>query len=201
MTLGGKAEFNIANALAAILAAYTNKIKLSTIRQALKTFIPSAETTPGRINLFEFNDFDVLLDYAHNPHGLKALGKLVRNMEAESRIGVITAVGDRRDEDIIAVGEAAAEIFDEIIIRHDEDMRGRRVEEVEKLLTRGIVKVNDKIPITYSLAECEAVEYAIENAKTDSLIVVLSDNIRKVTDCILQYQQREKERSQLQRAG
>ncbi|MFL5808765.1 MAG: cyanophycin synthetase [Flavisolibacter sp.] len=201
LTYGGKAEFNIANALAACLAAYTNKIKLSTIRQALKTFIPSVETTPGRINLFEFNEFDVLLDYAHNPHGLKALGKFVKNFEVDNRIGVITAVGDRRDEDIIAVGEVAAGIFDEIIIRHDEDMRGRRIEEVEDLLTQGIVRVNDKIPITYSLAECKAVEHAIENAKEGSLIVVLSDNIRKVTDCIVQYQQREKERNQLQQTG
>ena len=111
-------------------------------------------------------------------------------------MGIITGVGDRRDEDIIALGEEAARIFDEIIIRHDDDMRGRTIEEVENLVTSGIVNVKAGIPITYSMAECEAVEFAIDHAVPDSLIVVLTENIKKVTDCVLNYQQKFKEQNQ-----
>jgi cyanophycin synthetase len=201
LTFGGKAEFNIANILAATLAAYTNKITLSTIREALKSFVPSHETTPGRANVFDFGDFNVLLDYAHNPHGVRAVGKFIHAFEAKTKVGIITGVGDRRNEDIVALGEESAKIFDEIIIRHDEDMRGRSIEEMENLLTEGIVRVNPSIPITYSMAECEAVNYAIEHAAPGSLIVVLSDNIRKVTECILEHQQKHKETiAQWQRA-
>ena len=188
LTFDGKAEFNIANVLAASLAAYTNRIKLSTIRQVLKNFVPSYETTPGRMNVFKFADFNIILDYAHNPHGIRAMGKFIKSFEAKTKVGIITGVGDRRDEDIIALGEEAAKIFDELILRHDNDMRGRTIEEVENLLTRGIVNVNPDIPITYSMAECESVEYAIQHAVPNSVIVIFTENIKKVTECILHHQ-------------
>ena len=189
VTFNGKAEFNIANALAACLAAYVNKIKLSTIRKALRSFIPSNETTPGRVNIFEFPDFNVILDYAHNPHGVRALGKFIRSFDAGTKVGVITGVGDRRDEDIIAIAEEAAKIFDEIIIRHDDDLRGRTHEEMDRLLTEGIRKVDATKPLTYCWCECEAVDQAILNARPGSLIVVLIDNIKKVAECIRRHQE------------
>jgi cyanophycin synthetase len=184
ITFGGKADFNIANVMAACLAAYTNGITLNTIRLALKTFIPSVETTPGRLNMFDFNDFKVMLDYAHNPHGLRALGKFVRSFDVSRRIGVITGVGDRRDEDIIAVGEEAARIFDEVIIRLDEDLRGRTEEELIELLRRGVQNIDKNKPIAYTRTECEGTEYAIDHATPNSLIVILVDNVQKIQEHI-----------------
>jgi cyanophycin synthetase len=184
ITFGGKAEFNIANALAASLAAYTNNIRLSTIRKALQTFIPSQETTPGRINIFEFNDFTVMLDYAHNPHGVKALGRFIKTIDAETKIGVITGVGDRRDEDIISLAEEAAKIFDEIVIRHDADLRGRTHEELDRLLTEGVRRVAPNKPLSYYWNECEAVENAIKSRKPKSLIVVLIEDFTSVAECV-----------------
>lgn len=201
MTFGGRAEFNIANALAASLAAYASKIKLGTIRNALRSFVPSKESTPGRLNIYDFNDFTVLLDYAHNPHGVRALGKFVKTFEASTRIGIITGVGDRRDEDIVALGEEAAKIFDEIIIRHDEDMRGRTYEELIDLLTAGVHRVDESIPISCFGLECEAVERALQLRKPGSLIVVLSDNVQAVTECVMKHQQLDREQfASLQKA-
>ncbi|MBO9683891.1 MAG: cyanophycin synthetase, partial [Flavisolibacter sp.] len=174
----------------------TNRIKLNTIREVLRTFVPSHETTPGRVNVFDFGDFNVVVDYAHNPHAVKAVGTFIKSFNAKTKIGIIAGVGDRRDEDIIALGEESAKIFDEILIRHDEDMRGRTIEEVENLITKGIINVNPDIPITYSLAECEAVDYAIGHAIPDSVIVVLTENIKKVTECILQHQKKYREQNQ-----
>jgi cyanophycin synthetase len=195
LTFGGKAEFNIANALAASLAAYTNRIKLNTIREVLRNFVPSHETTPGRVNIFEFGDFNVMVDYAHNPHAVKAVGKFINSFDSKTKIGIITAVGDRRNEDIIALGEESAKVFDEIIIRHDDDMRGRTIEEIENLITKGIVNINPDIPITYSMAECEAVDYAIDHAIPDSVIVVLTENVSRITNCVLQHQKKYKEQN------
>jgi len=199
VTFNGKCDFNVANALAASLAAYTCGIELNTIRRSLQSFVPSPQTTPGRLNIFQFAQFTLLLDYAHNPHGLKALGKFVDTFESKEKIGVITAVGDRRNEDIVAMGEEAAKIFTGIVLRHDSDMRGRTVEEVEGLLMKGIQRAGDKIPIARSLEECESVEYAIERARPGSLVVVLTDNIKEVTACVEKHLQQEKER-QLQQA-
>jgi cyanophycin synthetase len=202
VTFEGKAEFNIANVLAAILAAYTHKFRISTIRRALQNFIPSPENTPGRINIYEFNDCTVMLDYAHNAHGVRALGKLIKNLPARNRVGVITGVGDRRDEDIIALAEEAAKIFDEIIIRHDEDLRGRTHEELDELLTEGVRKVDQHKPISYVWCECEAVENAYRNRKPYSLIVVLIENIAQVSECIKGFQIEEKEQqAYLNKAG
>jgi cyanophycin synthetase len=191
LTFGGKAEFNIANALAASLAAYTCKIKLGTIRAALRSFVPSNESTPGRINIYEFKDFTVVLDYAHNPHGLRALGKFITTMEG-NKVGIITGVGDRRDEDITAIGEEAAKVFDEIIIRHDNDMRGRTYEEVDRLLTDGIYKIDKAKQISYYGNECEAVEKVLAEGKPGSVIVLLIDKVATITECILRFQEREK---------
>jgi cyanophycin synthetase len=147
----------------------------------------SNENTPGRLNIYEFNEFSVLVDYAHNAHGVRALGKFIQSFDVETKTGVITGVGDRRDEDIIALAEEAARIFDEIIIRHDEDLRGRTPEELDKLLTEGVKRVDSNLPISYYWGELEAAEKAIINAKPKSLIVVLTDNIKAVSERILHF--------------
>jgi cyanophycin synthetase len=201
ITFGGKADFNIANVMAACLAAYTNGITLNTIRLALKTFVPSVETTPGRLNMFDFDEFKVMLDYAHNPHGLRALGKFIRSFDVTRKIGVITGVGDRRDEDIIAVGEEAAKIFDEVIIRMDEDLRGRTEEEMIELLRKGVLNVDKNKPIAYTRTECEGTEYAIDHAPAGSLVVVLVDDVRKIQDHIKNcLEKRLRERQSLRQA-
>jgi cyanophycin synthetase len=67
-------------------------------------------------------DFTVLMDYAHNPHGVRALGKFIKTFDATIKIGVLPVLvtAGRRYH---CLGEEAAKIFDEIIIRHDDDMR------------------------------------------------------------------------------
>lgn len=194
ISFGGKADYNIANALAAMLAAYTNNIRLSTIRKSLQTFTPSSETTPGRANLFELNDCRIMLDYAHNPHGLKALGKFISSFDLHPKVGVITGVGDRRDEDIVALAEEAARIFDEIIIRHDGDLRGRTHEEMDQLLTRGIKSVDPDKPLQFIWGECDAAEFAILHRKPNSLIVVLVEDYKAVTQCVVKHQKLELEK-------
>eukprot|EP01136_Pigoraptor_vietnamica_P027156 Opistho-1_new@83137 len=68
LTENGKCRFMIANVLAASLAAYCYGFNKLWIQNALQSFVPSYELTPGRMNLFEFPDYKVLVDYAHNPH-------------------------------------------------------------------------------------------------------------------------------------
>lgn len=75
LTFGGKAKFNIENILAATLAGYISHFEVEDIKTSLRTFIPSPSKTPGRMNLFKFPNFEVLVDYAHNVGGLKAIGE------------------------------------------------------------------------------------------------------------------------------
>ena len=89
------------------------------MKAALETFIPSASQTPGRLNLFKFNNFSILLDYAHNHAGMRALQGFINELNTSYTVGIIAGVGDRIKEDTNLIGSISAEMFDEIIIRQD----------------------------------------------------------------------------------
>lgn len=191
LTFSGMAEFNIANVLAATLAAYVQDFKTEDIRQALQTFVPSPAQTPGRMNMFYFRNYSVMLDYAHNTHGLKAIGKFLSSVDASVKVGIIAGVGDRRDEDIISLGEAAARIFDEIIIRQDKNLRGRTEQEIIDLMMKGIYMVDPAKKVTVIKKESEAIDYAMSNAVKDSFIIIISDVIPDALEQVKAYKAKE----------
>ena len=191
LTFSGMAEFNIANVLAAVLATYVQEFKTEDIRLALQTFVPSPALTPGRMNLFHFHDYSVMIDYAHNTHGLMAIGKFIKTVDASVKVGIIAGVGDRRDEDIISLGEAAARIFDEIIIRQDKNLRGRTEQEIIDLMTTGIHNIDPLKKIVVIMKENEAIDYAFSHAVKDSFIVITSDVVPDALEQVKQYKAKE----------
>lgn len=191
LTYGGKAHFMIQNVLPAILAANIQGVSIEDMRAGLETFIPSASQTPGRLNLFEFNDFTVLLDYAHNPAGMMALKQFVDTFEATVKVGIIAGIGDRRVEDNNEMGAIAARTFDEIIIRQDKRLRGKTEEELIKMLNDGIQMENPAIKTTIIPSEKEAIKHAIKNAVKGSLIVLSSDVIPEALDLVKHFRELE----------
>ncbi|MEZ4857613.1 MAG: cyanophycin synthetase [Flavobacteriaceae bacterium] len=193
LTYGGKALFMIKNVLAAVLAAHVRGISNQDIKASLETFIPSASQTPGRLNLFHFENFKVLLDYAHNPAGMRALKEFTDTMECSKKVGIIAGVGDRRVEDNNEMGSLAAEMFDEIIIRQDKRLRGKTEEELIKMLNDGIQMKDPNKKTTIIPSEKEAITYAVNNAEKDSLIVLCSDVIPDALDLVKRFKQQESE--------
>ena len=191
LTYGGKASFMIQNILPAIIAANVRGISIEDMKMALETFIPSASQTPGRLNLFKFQNFSILLDYAHNPAGMRALQKFTDNLEASHKVGIIAGVGDRRDEDTRELGSIAAEMFDEIIIRQDKNLRGKSEEELIQMLDEGIKMKNPNKKTTIIPSESEAIRHAVNNAKKGSLIVCCSDVIPDALELVMQFKERE----------
>ncbi len=187
LTLKGRATFNIENVMAAVLAAYKSNIPLAEIQKAILSFNPSPEQTPGRLNIFNFEDFEVMVDYAHNPAGLKALSEFLKRVESTSKVGVIAAVGDRRDEDIMEIGRQSATMFDEIIIRLDDDLRGRTPEEIYNLVKQGIDSEKKEMPVTLIPDETEACTYAIKNAKKGAFITICTEKIQRAIDAVMQF--------------
>ncbi|MFZ4752160.1 MAG: cyanophycin synthetase [Chitinophagaceae bacterium] len=181
LTQSGKALFNVMNIMPAVLAGYLRGFTVVDIRQALQTFIPSPAQTPGRMNLFQFKNFQMLADYAHNPAGFAVLKAYVDKVQASRKIGIISGTGDRRDEDIRDLGEIAANMFDEIIIRQDKHLRGRTEDNIIQLLTEGIQRKKPDMPVQVILKELEAIDHAVKNAPKDSFIVICSD---VVTDAL-----------------
>src|SRR5690554_1497167 len=194
LTFGGKATFMIQNVLPAVLTAYLKGFSIEDIKVSLETFIPSPGQTPGRLNLFNFENFQVLLDYAHNPAGLRALQDMIQKMDATEKIGIIAGVGDRREEDTKELGAVAAEMFDEIIIRQDKHLRGRTENEIIQMLDEGIKKAGLNKKTTIIPSEKEAITHAIKNAKKGALIVICSDVIPEALDLVTKFKEEEANR-------
>lgn len=191
ITMEGKARFMISNVLAAALATYLHGFAIEDIAMALRTFIPSAQLTPGRLNVFKFKNFKVMIDFAHNPAGYEAIEDYLKNVESTKKIGIISGVGDRRDEDIKECGKIAGRIFDYIIIRSERHLRGRKEEEINQLLIDGIFESGREVSYECIPKEIEALKHAMAMAEDGTFITALSDVVDNAIDLVQEYQQRE----------
>lgn len=177
LTMEGRAPFMIANALAASLAAYAQGVNIEAIRKSLQTFQASVSQTPGRMNLFNLGSYSALVDYAHNAHSYEALGSFVRNWTSGLRIGVVGGPGDRRDEDFITLGKLSANIFDRIIVKEDEDTRGRPRSQAAELISKGIKQETRNCRYETILDETQAINTALDEAPDGSLVVILPESV------------------------
>ena len=182
LMLGGGARFQRGNILAAIATAYVQGVRYDDIRAGLLSFFPSPSMTPGRLNLIRVRGGRLLIDYAHNAAAVEGLMELVRELPARRRIGVLAAPGDRRDEDIRAVGRLAAGL-DHVIVKEDEDRRGRDPGETAALIVEGLCEggtPSERIEVITS--EITALERAVSLLESNDLAVVLTDDVGSVLE-------------------
>lgn len=188
-TIEGRATHNVQNAMFAAALAYNMDIGLEDIRHGLRTFDSTFFQTPGRMNIYSEHPFKVILDYAHNPAAVSAMCALVDRFEVEGRrIVVLSAPGDRRDEDIREIASISAGHFDHFICRCDDNRRGRGKDEVavmlkNKLLEKGIPA--DQIEVVAD--EQEATTRALESAAPGDLVLILGDNIKRTWKQIIYF--------------
>jgi len=194
-TFEGRARMNVQNALAATAAAWAAGAHLHDIRQGLRTFTSSYFMAPGRMNMFELDGYRVVVDYAHNPPAVDALGQFIDRLTEPSaggarapvtgrRIGVMATAGDRRDEDIRELGRVSARYFDEIIIREDANNRGRPRGETAGLISEGIESAaadeRRVTQVTTIVDELEATRAALDRASEGDVVVVCVDHANQV---------------------
>jgi cyanophycin synthetase len=189
-TLGGHARFNIENALAAAAMAYGAGLDPARIGAALATFGSSFEQNPGRLNIHDAHGFRVIMDYAHNPDALRALGRLIGAIKEPTgrSIAMLSVPGDRRDEEILAMGEIGAECFDQLVFRESPDMRGRRNGEVIRLMTEGARAggaTSDRIKGVH--LEEEAVIASLEMAGPGDLVILTPTRIEPTWRQVLDF--------------
>jgi cyanophycin synthetase len=189
-TIEGKATHNVQNAMFAAAMAYGMSVKLEDIRHGLQTFESSFFQAPGRGNIYNEHPFKVILDYGHNAPAVEAMCQLASRLEVEGRrLCVLAAPGDRRDEDIRAIGAiAAAHRFDHYICKRDDNPRGRRSDEVPKLLQQALLEGGiaaaqiDVVP-----DEVEALERALRLARPGDLLLCFIDQIGRSWSQVAQF--------------
>jgi cyanophycin synthetase len=175
-THNGRVRVNIENAMAAAAAAMADDVQLDYIRLGLRTFNSNFFQTPGRFNLLDYGNKRIVMDYCHNLAGLEAIADFVQRMEADSTYGVISMPGDRSDDDMRAFGALAAKTFDQIIIREDNNTRGRARGEIAGILKEAVLSTG-KAPseVDVVLDELEAAKAGVDRAEKGTLVVLLVD--------------------------
>jgi cyanophycin synthetase len=180
---------NVQNAMFAAALAYNMGISLEDIRHGLRTFDSTFFQAPGRTNIYDEHAFKVILDYAHNPAAVRAMCNLVDRFEPEGRrIAVLSAPGDRRDEDIREIAKIASGHFDHFICRCDDNRRGRGQDEVAVMLKNQLLECgieSDRIEVIPD--EQEATTKALEVAESGDLILVLADSIKRTWKQIIYF--------------
>jgi UDP-N-acetylmuramyl tripeptide synthase len=176
IAFGGAARHNVANALAAIAAATALGVSRDAIARGLAAFTGSADDNPGRANLFEVRGFRVMVDFAHNPHGMAALGDIARALRGRGRVLVaLGQAGDRDDGAIRELARAARAIApDHVIVKEmDKYRRGRAPGEVPALIIEELHRLGmPPDAITTAPDDMGALRQALAWARPGDLLLV-----------------------------
>ena len=177
LTFGGSARYNIANIAGAVLAAHALRIPVHVIAEVLATFGGRPSDNPGRLQRWGLGDVDVLLDYAHNPDGLRGLLAVAQAMRGDGRLALILGqAGNREDADVRALAKVAAEARPDRVWLKDiggDYLRGRASGEVAGILRdtlRGSGMAETDLPVC--LDEAQAAREALAWARPGDLLVL-----------------------------
>jgi cyanophycin synthetase len=174
-TAGGAARHNVANALAAIAAAAVLGVAAEIAGRALRRFGAAGLDNVGRANLFDVGGVRVIVDYAHNPHGMAALAEMASAIPARRRLVLLGQAGDRSDEAIRALARAALAIRpDRVVLKEMERyLRGRAPGEVSAIMADELARLG--VPaesVSRPGSELDAVREALAWGRPGDLLVL-----------------------------
>lgn len=177
ITLGGAAQHNVANLLAACAAARRLDTPRDAIVEGARAFRGDADDNPGRANRFDLDGIQILVDFAHNPAGMGAILSTASALPAERRLVMFAQAGDRSDRAIRALAGAVVDTDPDRVIAADVPsyLRGRDPMEVpalmmDELAARGFT--GDIV--TTATSPLDGAQQALDWARTGDLVVLLT---------------------------
>ena len=177
LSVGGAARYNIANIAAASLAASALGIGEHAISAVLAHFGATNADNPGRLQRWTLGDVEVLLDYAHNPDGLRGLLGVAAGLRRGGRMALLLGhAGNRLEEDFRALAEVAASAQPDRVWLKDiggDYLRGRASGEVAAILFGALRAAGmnaDALPVC--LDEAQAAREALAWARRGDLLVL-----------------------------
>ena len=188
-TIEGKAIHNVQNAMFAAALSYSMDKELDQIRHGLRTFDSTFFQAPGRMNQYDEHPFKVILDYGHNPAAINVVCQTIDRFDVHGeKIVVLSAPGDRRDQDINDIAKEAAGHFDRYILKADDNRRGRGEREVPLMLQAKLIECGidtDKIEVIAD--EVEAIDSALASAQEGDLLLIFGDAITRCWKQIIHF--------------
>jgi cyanophycin synthetase len=177
ITRNGTIGFQVENVMAAVGAAWGAGVEWGAIRSGLSTFVNDANSVPGRFNVMDYKGATVIADYGHNPDAMRALVAAVDAMPAKRRSVVISAAGDRRDQDIRDQTVILGNAFDDVVLYQDAAQRGRADGEVMALLRDGLKDASRTTHVEEIRGEFVAIDAALARLAPGDLCLVLVDQV------------------------
>lgn len=177
LTVEGSAIYNIANLAGAALAGFGLGIPAAVMARVFGRFGANFSDNLGRLMRFERGGVRILVDYAHNPEGMRGLLSVAQHLRtAGGRLGTLLGqAGNRRDSEVEALARAVADFHpDLIVVKEDEaHLRGRDPGEVPRLIHAALRRAGlpeSALPMRKS--ELEAVSCALEWARPGDVLAL-----------------------------
>ncbi|MBS0379511.1 MAG: Mur ligase [Proteobacteria bacterium] len=178
LSVGGSATYNIGNLAAAALAAAALGVPPAVIATEFARFGARIEDNPGRMMRFERNGVRILVDYAHNPDGMRGFLSVARHLLAggHGRLGTLVGhAGNRQDAEIAALARATAEFRPDLVVikENESHLRGRTPGEIPRLMHAALRQAgipDEALPIR--MTEMEAVHYALNWARPGDVLAL-----------------------------
>jgi UDP-N-acetylmuramyl tripeptide synthase len=177
LTVEGSATYNVANLAGTALGAAALGVPPATIAMVFARFGANSADNVGRLMRFERDGVQVLLDYAHNPEGLRGLLRVAVHLRRDrGRLGLLLGhAGNRQDAEIEALARAAAEFHPELIVvkENEAQLRGRQPGEVPRIIRTALLRAgfNESV-LPLRLTELDAARCALEWARPGDVLVL-----------------------------
>ncbi len=181
IALGGAARHNLSNALAAAAVAVELGIEAPSIHSGLASFRSDPGENPGRLNRFDLGGAQVMVDFAHNPHGLEAVLEMAAALPAGRRLVLIGQAGDRTDE---AIRDLARIVWkarpDRVVLKEmPQHLRGREPGVVPRMMAHEMAAAGaPEGAVTFADSELDGVRRSLEWAQPGDLLLILTHESR-----------------------
>ena len=160
-------EFTVYNSMAAISAA----LNMGLTMEDIIPFLTSLEPVTGRCEYLPLDKpFDVMIDFAHTPDGMKSVLSMAKNIAKGRIVTVFGCGGDRDKTKRPIMGKIAAAYSDKVIVTSD-NSRSERPLAIAYDIIGGIRETDADVDMV--LDRETAIKYALENAKKGDLIMLL----------------------------
>jgi UDP-N-acetylmuramyl tripeptide synthase len=178
LSMNGVATYNIANLAGAALAAAALGIPPATIARVLAQFGANLKDNPGRMMRFDVGGVTVLVDYAHNPDGLRGFLTVAQHLRGgKGRLGLLLGhAGNRKDSDIEELARVAAEFHPDLVIVKETEtfLRGRPPGEIPRIIQAELRRrgIPDAALPPASNSEVEAAKAALAWARAGDVLAL-----------------------------
>jgi UDP-N-acetylmuramyl tripeptide synthase len=177
LSVDGIATYNVANMAGAALGAAALGIAAATIATVFARFGAHFADNPGRMMRFDRHGVRILIDYAHNPDGLRGLLTVAEHLRGTNgRLGLLLGhAGNRNDADIEELARVAAAFQPDLVVvkENEAQLRGRAPGEIPRILLAELLRRGiSESALTVRDSEAEAARCALDWARSGDVLAL-----------------------------